>query len=220
MGNNAKPTLSLYLTVIIGILFIVSQFINWDVSDNRGKIESIISQSTSQEEVFEDTNKAIQYNIFGNEGYNQIITFDEKGIKVYAFRKETDTDVGNGGFKFNYELGRIYINPNNPQKSKCTYNYRAKEDNNKVIWIDCTEKQFIKNLDKIAELKEREYLPLKSMYEEERLLDICGMFDSENDVRCDKYKHLSDKDYEVYFKNLESNKQKQLAKLRNTTFKK
>lgn len=220
MENNSKPTVSLYLTVVIGSLFIVSQVCSWNVSDNRGQIEKILSKSTAQEEAFEDSNKATLYSIFGSDEYNQVVAFVEKGVKVYAFRKETDTEVGNGGFKFNYELGRIQINPNDPLKSRCTFNYRAKMDNNDVKWLDCSEKQFIKSLNKIAKLKEKEYLPLKEMYEEERIADICGMYDSENDVRCEKYKNMSDKDYEKFWNNFNREKQKQLAKLRNTALEK
>ena len=220
MRDEAKPTISLYLVVILGSLFVLSQVSKYfKVTDNEHtSISKIIETSTSKEETYEGNIPAVEYKFQNNKNYNQIVTFEKNGIKTFAFRMETDTEVGNGGYNFNYEIGRIMFDINDRTKSACTFNFRTTADGNKFKWFDnCSESKFLTNLNDAAELKRKEYDIIKPMYEELGLIDVCGMAGSEDDSVCKKYSKMSDKEFTEYFNNLEKRKRKQLAKLRNIT---
>lgn len=137
--------------------------------------------------------------------YNQLIKFkeDEKSSQeTYAFRVETPEYVGNGGNRFEYEVGRIVIDTVNPKVSKCTYNYRGKAD-----WKPCVEKDFIKTLPEISVLKAQSYEILKPLIKELNEREIKALQGEGSDYNNAK----AEEAFEKY--------EKQLDVLRNTSLK-
>lgn len=145
-----------------------------------------------------------------NDDYNQIVSFknENTGADTYAFRYKTNLELGNGGGQyFVYELGRIMINPNNPNKSKCSYNFMANYDNNPVKWSNCSETTFINSLHKIAKLKRAEYEKFKEINKLVVQSEICAYADSRDDIEC------QNPDLDTAYEK----EKEQLAKLRSTT---
>lgn len=216
----------LWLTAIIGTIIVLIETIVVieDIFNIKffqiQNIENLLQNATEVKDVEENYlvdemfSKAKKYNMFEDKDFNAILEFKDKGISVYKFVVETDSSIGNDGSYFNYEIGRIYLNPKNSDKSKCTYNYMAKFSNKPVKYFECTESDFIKNLPKISELKKEKYEQFKKVNEEERLFDICGYVANENSPDC---AFLKDKNLEKEWERIENSRTKTLDDLRSVT---
>ncbi|MBQ3311430.1 hypothetical protein IJG72_05065 [bacterium] len=188
-------------------------------------IENVLKQATEVNEtedtyLIEDyrTTPAKKYHFFDDKDFSDVFEFKDKGVSVYKFSVETDTDIGNSGEeKFSYEIGRIYINPQDSKKSKCAYNYMGKFSGEKIDYFECSESQFIKSLPKIAEVKKKKFNEFKKVLEEEKLLDFCGMGDNENSPECARFKG---KDWESEWGRIEDLHFSYLAELRSATLEK
>ena len=209
----------LWVTVILGALFVISQIISicGNIFDNvfAKNIENLLKEATEVTET-EDLylvdatyTNAKKYSFFDDKYFNSILEFKDKGIFVYKFVVETDASVGNGGSNFSYEIGRIYINSQNPNKSKCTYNYMAKFSDKQIDYFECSEAQFIKSFPKISDIKKKKFIEYKKVLDEEKQLDICGYGDNENSPECS---NLEDE-----WSRLENLRTSKLAELRSAT---
>ncbi len=191
-ANNTKTlilvaciTLVVFLVIIILIAFNKSGGFD---NLNSNAIEKIIKTANATEQGYEDVGQENTIYKLMEKDYNQISSFKDRqtGANTYAFRVQTDWkyEYNNEDF-FNYELGRIIINPKDIKKSKCTYNFRASLDNKPVKWIECSDKSFVESIPKIAELKNKayqqyknnEYGKLINLYSECMLKEGEGLYD-------------------------------------------
>ncbi len=217
--NKISPYL--WVTVILGTLFILAMSINLLENLFSANLKNLLSNAIEVKDLeeYEISNEALisnvspnsvkLYHFFNNEYFNDVFEFNYKGSNVYKFSVETDLNVGNDGSKFSYEVGRIYVNPNNPNKSKCTYNYMAEFSNEPVKYFECTENDFIKSLPKISALKKEKFEEYKSALEMENKLDICGYGDMENEPQC---QFLKGKNWDIEY---EKNARLKTEKLKN-----
>ncbi|MGN0018518.1 MAG: hypothetical protein ACI37S_05705 [Candidatus Gastranaerophilaceae bacterium] len=160
-------------------------------------IENVLKQATEVTETEDDSlndyfaTHATKYHFFGDKDFTDVFEFKDKGVLVYKFSVETDVHIGNGGNYFSYELGRIYVNPQDSQKSKCSYNYMAHYSRKEVKYFECSESQFIKSLPKIAEVKKEKFNSFKPILEKEELISReCGHL--ENEPECKEFNNLQD----------------------------
>ena len=199
--ENEKTPLSLWLTVILGGLLALGGIcvkLQGVVDSFSGEtIADLLAKSTSNDKVYDQNydKEVDQYTLFNNGEYNKIVKYEDKGIITYLFKMETDTDIGNGGDKFDYELGRITINPQDLKKCKCSYNYKPRytvdyhDDELKPIqtkWSDCSESEFIKNIHKIAPKKAEAFSALKEVLDIENKLMPCEYAEEGENPTCDK----------------------------------
>lgn len=217
----------LWVTVTLGTLFVLSQIITicGNIFENvfAKNIENLLKEATEVTETedsflidYSDT-PARKYSFFDDKYFNSILEFKDKGSSVYKFVVDTDASVGNGGSSFSYEIGRIYINSQNPNKSKCTYNYMAKFSDKQINYFECSESQFIETLPKISDLKKKKFDEYKKILDEENQLDICGYGENENNPECS---HLKGKNQEDEWSRLENLRTSKLAELRSVTLEK
>lgn len=196
--EKEKTPISLWLTVIFGTLFVLCGAIiklqGMSGSFGEEKIEDLLAKSTSKDKVFDyELRKDIdQYNLFDDKGFNAIAKIENKGLITYSFRLQTDIHYGQEEDNYYYELGRIQINPENSQKSKCSYKFRTidilDEEMKKIPdnWTECSESQFIKNIYKIAPKKAEAFEPLKEILDLEDKVAPCDYVEEGEDPACDK----------------------------------
>lgn len=170
--------------MIISITFLTSGCVLQD-KIKMNKIEKVIKEANTKEYGNEDTQDSIVYKLM-KEDYNQIVYFKDKntGADTYAFRVQTDFEIGNGGIDFfNYEIGRIMINPQNIKSSKCSYNFGVLTDRNSVKWVDCSDTSFMDSIPKIAEMKKSEFEKYNKLMEYVKQEDICSMGDNSETIK-------------------------------------
>lgn len=223
---NTKTQDSYLLIILIGIVVlmiaIIALFLFQDKINNLkgNEIEKIIKNAN--EKVFGYESAGIEntiYKLMEND-YNQIVYFKDKntGADTYAFRVQTDfKNNSESNDTFNYELGRIIINPNDINKSKYTYNYRSGEDGNPIKWFAGSDKTFVKSIPQIAKLKNEaylryknnEYLSLINLYSECTALDAEGLYEQ----KCETLPQDSGELLDGWYRG----SHEALAKLRSTT---
>lgn len=170
--------------MIISITFLTSGCVLQD-KIKMNKIEKVIKEANTKEYGNEDTQDSIVYKLM-KEDYNQIVYFKDKntGADTYAFRVQTDFEIGNGGIDFfNYEIGRIMINPQNIKSSKCSYIFGVLTDRNSVKWVDCSDTSFMDSIPKIAEMKKSEFEKYNKLMEYVKQEDICSMGDNSETIK-------------------------------------
>lgn len=170
--------------MIISITFLTSGCVLQD-KIKMNKIEKVIKEANTKEYGNEDTQDSIVYKLM-KEDYNQIVYFKDKntGADTYAFRVQTDFEIENGGIDFfNYEIGRIMINPQNIKSSKCSYNFGVLTDRNSVKWVDCSDTSFMDSIPKIAEMKKSEFEKYNKLMEYVKQEDICSMGDNSETIK-------------------------------------
>lgn len=223
-SNNNKAlilivciTLVVFLVIIILIIFNKSGVFD---NLNSNAIEKIIKTANTTEQGYEDVGQESKIYKLMEKDYNQISNFKDKqtGADTYAFRVQTDWKVeDNDDNFFEYELGRIMINPKDIKKSKCSYNFRASLDNKPIKWIECSDKSFVESIPKIAELKNKAYLQYKNneyvklinLYSECMYLDGEGLYDAKCEALPNDAGYLLDGWYHGRYE--------ALTNLRNTT---
>lgn len=181
------------------------------------ELEKIIKTANDKEFDTEDIDVESTVYKFLENNYNQISYFKDKntGADTYAFRVKTDLEIGNSGTDFfNYEIGRIMLNSQDINKSKCSYNYRTKLDNKEEKWIECSDKTFVESIPKIAEMKKQEYEKYKSLIRYIEKEEFCSLGDNSETVK--ECKNIPEK-YLSGQASAYDDAQHQLAKLRNTT---
>lgn len=201
--------------MIISITFLTSGCVLQD-KIKMNKIEKVIKEANTKEYGNEDTQDSIVYKLM-KEDYNQIVYFKDKntGADTYAFRVQTDFEIGNGGIDFfNYEIGRIMINPQNIKSSKCSYNFGVLTDRNSVKWVDCSDTSFMDSIPKIAEMKKLEFEKYNKLMEYVKQEDICSMGDNSETIK--ECKSIPEK-YLSGQVSAYDDAEQQLSKLINTT---
>lgn len=201
--------------MIISITFLTSGCVLQD-KIKMNKIEKVIKEANTKEYGNEDTQDSIVYKLM-KEDYNQIVYFKDKntGADTYAFRVQTDFEIGNGGIDFfNYEIGRIMINPQNIKSSKCSYNFGVLTDRNSVKWVDCSDTSFMDSIPKIAEMKKSEFEKYNKLMEYVKQEDICSMGDNSETIK--ECKSIPEK-YLSGQVSAYDDAEQQLSKLINTT---
>ncbi|MCQ2789438.1 MAG: hypothetical protein MJ229_03560 [bacterium] len=224
--KQKKLYISLFATSGILLLYIIIFEIVCFIGNipRLSVIEKVLKQATEINkteaiyliEDYEET-PAKKYHFFDNKEFTDVFEFKDKGVSVYKFSVETDFQVGNGNDDdnyFSYEIGRIYVNPQDSKKSKCTYNYMGKFSDEKIDYFECSESQFIKSLPEIAKIKKEKFNELKKAYKERELIDICGMADNENTPECSRF---NDKNWEQEWERIENSAKSSLTKLRCAT---
>lgn len=211
---------------VISISFLTSGCIVQDkIQEIQQKIEE--SKMNEIEKILQTTNdkmfatedigiESTVYKLMQN-NYNQIVYFKDKntGADTYAFRVQTDLEIGNGGIDFfNYELGRIMLNSQNIKNSKCTYNFNSLLNKNSIKWVDCSDTSFVESIPKIAEMKKQEYEKYKKLMEYVKQEDICSMGDNSETIK--ECKSIPEK-YLSGQASAYDDAEQQLSKLINTT---
>lgn len=181
------------------------------------EIEKILL--TANEKTFSTEDIGIDSTVykFMQDNYNQIVYFKDKntGADTYTFRVQTDFEIGNGGIDFfNYEIGRIMINPQNIKSSKCSYNFGVLTDRNSVKWVDCSDTSFMESIPKIAEMKKSEFEKYKSLMGYVDKEEYCSLGDNYETVK--ECKNIPEK-YLSGQASAYDDAQKQLDKLIRTT---
>ena len=148
------------ICLVIGLIFIalgVSIGAFYFIQEKKLTVSYFISQANEPEDWEETicTNedcddsyeiKAKKYKYSGSKYFDEIVVVDEYSgdTKQYAFRISTGWN-----HMENIEIGRIELPYADKNASiKCSYNFRGEQN-----WQPCTEKQFIKSLEKISVLK-------------------------------------------------------------------
>ena len=108
------------------------------------KQKTIDNLLETAESIDEENTKTVYK--FLNDNYNQILSFKDEhpGASTYVVKYVSDTGYGNGGENFEYEIARFLKNSNNPNNSKCSYNYKEPDKFNKEAgnteFFQCSEK--------------------------------------------------------------------------------
>ncbi len=207
MSKVKTICLIIVLFIILTVIILVSLYV---VQQRKLSVSYIISQSKGpenwEETICEDEDcedsyqiKAKKYKFSGSEYFDEIIEIDEYSgnTKQFAFRTSTGWNTMR-----NIEVGRIelpYADKSAP--IKCSYNFRGE-----ATWQPCTEKSFIKSLDKIYALK---YEKGKNYEDISRQVN-----DLEKDCEADKINYVTC--IQEYSK-LEREAQKALKEVRNAT---
>ncbi len=197
MDENKTPA-SLWITVILGSLFVILGFgVKFEKAFGgigQVNIEDLISQRISEETVFDyELSKEIeQYRIFNDKGFNAIAKIENNNSVIYSIRMQSDVDYGNDGAKYFYELGRIKINSENPNKSQCSYKFKTidyiDEELPKIPekWVECSQSEFIKSISEFAPQKAKTFEELLAVIKKENQGDACGYLEEGEDPACDK----------------------------------
>ncbi len=141
--------------VLIALVISIGTF--YFVQQKKLTVSYLISQANEPED-FEETVcinedcddsyqiKAKKYKYSGSKYFDEIVEMNEYSgdTKQYAFRVSTGWN-----HMENIEIGRIELPYADKNASiKCSYNFRGEQN-----WQPCTEKQFVKSLEKISALK-------------------------------------------------------------------
>lgn len=229
INPEIQKTVNIILRTVLVILLItavvlginksgLSDFVQNKVAElHMNEIEKIIKTANETKQGYEDVGQENTIYKLMEKDYNQISSFKDKqtGANTYAFRVQTDVKIFNNDTNFfEYELGRIIINPKDIQKSKCTYNFRASLDNNPVKWVECSDKSFIDSIPKIAELKNKSYQQYKNN-EYRKLINLFSECNSEGfyNSKCDTLPNNSSELIDGWY----SGHHEFLEKLRSTT---
>lgn len=178
-------------------------------------IEKILTDAFKKENIKYDSKNALKYSFKNNQDYSSILKFNDKYRTVYVFIVETDVIINNQKPKIDYEIGRIYLNNSDKDKSTCTYNYGIKIYNRKVNYFTCSETQFLKNLPKISKMKRIAFEQLENTTNLYNRLKYCeGLKNYQNNDGCSDL--INDNFSETTYSRLNKIREYQLENLFNT----
>jgi len=226
-NSNNKMFSPLVVTVlfICSFIFICQKFNIYSVFKSEisrlfpENLEKILNKASAIESVYLENKQAQKYIFNEKKDYNNILKFRENNKDIYVFNIETQTQ----NLKYNkseigYELGRIYLNINDKNKSQCTYNYGIQAYGKNVEYFPCSENQFLKSLPEIAKLKKDAYEKLQNTTDEYNRLKYCeSLKNYQNNSECFG---LSDSNFsETTYDRLNKLREYQLKNLLDTTLK-
>ena len=222
-NSNNKIFSPLVLTafVICSFIFACQKFNLYSVFKSEisrlfpENLEKILDKASAKESVYLGNKQAQKYVFDEKKDYDNILKFNENNKDIYVFNIETQ-NLKDDKSKIAYELGRIYLNINDKNKSQCTYNYGIQAYGKNVEYFPCSETQFLKSLPEIATLKNDAYEKLKNTTDEYNRLKYCeSLKNYKNNSECFG---LNDTNFsETTYERLDKLREYQLKNLLDTT---